>query len=151
LVSVIPTESGNWRRSIYLQYRRTEIPTMMDTFDYPEMGPNCLSRNVSTVSPQALMMLNNENVRELAGAFASRVDQIVTRQGDESVNRQASRNAHINTVYQLAVSRLPTDEEQRIGTAILQELAAQLQGDSRRALETYCHTILNSAAFMYVD
>ena len=41
--------NGGWRRSIYLQYRRTEIPTMMDTFDYPEMGPNCFARSVSTV------------------------------------------------------------------------------------------------------
>ena len=39
-----------WRRSIYSQYRRTKIPSMMATFDYPEMGPNCVSRSVSTVS-----------------------------------------------------------------------------------------------------
>ncbi len=54
LVSVNPTDGGGWRRSVYLQYRRTEIPTMMDTFDYPQMGPNCVARNVSTVSPQSL-------------------------------------------------------------------------------------------------
>src|SRR5690606_4720557 len=73
LVSVYPTAGGGYRRSIYLQYRRTEIPTMMDTFDYPEMGPNCLSRNVSTVSPQSLMLMNNKHVREMAAAFAKRV------------------------------------------------------------------------------
>src|SRR5690606_28644998 len=37
LVSVDGSTEGGWRRSIYLQYRRTEIPTLMDTFDYPEM------------------------------------------------------------------------------------------------------------------
>ena len=50
LVSAKPTEGGGWRRSVYLQYRRTEIPSMMDTFDYPQMGPNCVSRNVSSRS-----------------------------------------------------------------------------------------------------
>ena len=151
LVSVVPTASGNWRRSIYLQYRRTEIPTMMDTFDYPEMGPNCLSRSVSTGSPQSLLMMNNEHVHGLASAFAARVAQITTEHEDKSADRQASRNAQVITVYQLALSRLPTDEEKRIGATILHELADQWQGDSQKALETYCHTILNSAGFMFVD
>ena len=71
LVSVNPTDGGGWRRSVYLQYRRTEIPTMMDTFDYPQMGPNCVARNVSTVSPQSLMLMNNGHIHELAQAFAA--------------------------------------------------------------------------------
>ncbi len=72
LVSVNPDEGGSWRRSVYLQYRRTEIATMMDTFDYPPMGPNCLARSVSIISPQALMLMNNGHVRELAVAMAAR-------------------------------------------------------------------------------
>ena len=58
-VSIKPNSNGQWRRSIYAQYRRTEIPSMLDTFDYPQMGPNCFERSVSVVSPQALLLLNN--------------------------------------------------------------------------------------------
>lgn len=151
LVSVIPTHSGNWRRSLYLQYRRTAIPTMMDTFDYPEMGPNCLSRNVSTVSPQSLMMMNNKHIHDLAGAFASRIDQLSARSKANSTKSPWSLRQRVGAVYQIALSRRPTSEEQRIGIETLKELTAQWQGDSRRALQTYCHAMMNSAAFIYVD
>jgi hypothetical protein len=142
LVSVIPTPDDRWRRSIYLQYRRTEIPSMMDTFDYPEMGPNCLSRNASTVSPQPLMLMNNEHVRELASSFASRV--LKDADGD-------SWDARIDLAYHLALSRSPSEAERRLGVETLQELVAQWQGQPRKAFESYCHTLLNSAAFLYVD
>ena len=83
-VSVNPTDGGGWRRSVYLQYRRTEIPTMMDTFDYPQMGPNCVARNVSIVSPQSLMLMNNGHIHELAKAFAARVADLVGDQSNRS-------------------------------------------------------------------
>jgi hypothetical protein len=143
LVSVKPIEGGRWRRSVYLQYRRTEIPSMMDTFDYPQMGPNCIARNVSNVSPQALMLLNNGHVRDLATAFAARVRAIV--QGSED------RGSFVDAVYGLALSRSPSEQERTIGIESLRELQSAWNGRADKALETYCHTILNSAAFLYVD
>jgi hypothetical protein len=145
LVSAVPTPTGRWRRSVYLQYRRTEIPSMMDTFDYPEMGPNCLSRNVSTVSPQSLMLMNNEHVRDLASSFAARVEAILESRGAENLGDP------VDTIYQLALSRPPTETERRLGIDILKELHSLWQGMPHAALETYCHTILNSGAFLYID
>ena len=145
LVSANPTPAGRWRRSVYLQYRRTEIPSMMDTFDYPEMGPNCLSRNVSTVSPQSLMLMNNEHVRELASSVAAHVESIVA---SRDVDNPA---AQVDTVYQLALSRSPTETERQLGIDILKELHGLWQGKPHAALATYCHTILNSGAFLYID
>jgi len=143
LVSIDPTENGRWRRSVYLQYRRTEIPTMMDTFDYPEMGPNCLIRSVSTVSPQSLMLMNNDHIRELATEFAQRVDHLVAENSEPA--------ARVDAVYHLALSRSPSAEEREIGIDALRKLNAAWDGDSQGALESYCHTILNSAAFVYID
>ena len=148
LVSVNPTSDGRWRRSVYVQYRRTEIPSMLETFDYPEMGPNCVARTVSIVSPQSLMMMNNEHVRELAAAFADRVQAILSSQASAGIDPDA---AQVDTVYQLALNRLPSDVERRLGIESLHQLQTEWQGDRHAALETYCHTILNSAAFLYVD
>jgi hypothetical protein len=145
LVSVDPTSEGRWRRSIYLQYRRTEIPSMMATFDYPEMGPNCLSRSVSTVSPQSLMLMNNDHVRQLAASFAARVE--ATHKGGDSGNLPGV----VGTVYQLALSRLPGDQERQLGVDTLIELRDAWPESPMAALETYCHTILNSGAFLYID
>lgn len=148
LVSVRPSADRRWRRSIYVQFRRTEIPSMLEAFDYPEMGPNCLTRSVSVVSPQALLMMNNDQVRELAAAFADRVRSIV----DESTPCDPDcRATQIDTVYKLALNRQPSDEEKYIGIAALHTLKAEWQGDEHAALTTYCHTILNSAGFLYID
>jgi hypothetical protein len=145
LVSVTPTPDGRWRRSVYLQYRRTEIPSMMATFDYPEMGPNCLSRSVSTISPQSLMMMNNQHVRDLAADFAARVEGLMQEQGSDDLSDR------VDAVYQLALSRPPSAVEQQIGVDTLKELRAAWKDRPDAVLETYCHTILNSAAFLYVD
>ena len=127
-----------WRRSIYIQYRRTEIPSMMATFDYPEMGPNCVTRTVSTVSPQSLMLMNNERVRELSRAFASRIS------GTSAVEK-------VTEIYRTALSRNPSAEELQLGVESLGKLETQWEQDPARALEAYCHVILNSAGFLYVD
>jgi hypothetical protein len=145
LVSVTPSPDGRWRRSIYLQYRRTEIPSMMATFDYPEMGPNCLSRSVSTISPQSLMLMNNQHVRELAAAFADRVVELAQKRESERLED------HVQAVYEIALSRSPSSLESEIGVETLRELRAAWKDKPQAAIESYCHTILNSAAFLYVD
>lgn len=142
-VSVIPRDSGNWRRSVYLQYRRTEIPTMMATFDYPEMGPNCVDRNESIVSPQSLMLMNGEQVHELSRSLAQRVV--------DEIGEDASPVKLVNRVYEFALSRAPNREELKIGIDALNELQNTWTDDHHPALATYCHTILNSAAFIYID
>ena len=68
-------DDGRFRRSIYLRFRRTETPSLMATFDYPQMEPNCVERSTSTVSPQALMLINSGRIYDLAQAFAERIRQ----------------------------------------------------------------------------
>ncbi len=137
-VNARPTDSGGLRRSVYIQYRRTEIPSMMATFDYPEMAPNCVSRSTSTVSPQSLMMMNNNRVRELAKAMAERV-------ADETPD-DVQKN--VESVYKIALSRLPGETELNLGVETLTLLEKESPDG---ALETFCHAILNSAGFIYVD
>ena len=145
MVTAEPGPGGYWRRSVYLQFRRTEIPSLLDTFDYPEMGPNCLSRSVSTVSPQSLMLMNNEHVRQLAASFAADVE---SRLGDSD---RDNRGRQVDLVYQLALSRMPGEVERQIGIDTLKEIDRMWKHKPRAALETYCHTILNSGAFLYID
>ncbi len=144
LVSVIPTPSGNWRRSVYVQYRRTEIPSLMATFDYPEMGPNCLNRSESTVSPQSLLLMNNRQVRELASAFAQRLMDSAHISRDD-INQQ------IVAAYEMTLSRPPTEEERLTASSAMRDLSEGWEGDRHAALESFCHAMMNSAAFLYID
>jgi hypothetical protein len=141
-----PLTDSCWRRSIYLQYRRTEIATMMDTFDYPQMGPNCLERPVSTVSPQALMLLNDQHIHDLSRSFADRIMNIIATRKLDNNNR-----TRIDLIYKIAFSRSATQEELELGDQTLHKLELAWQGNTSQALATYCHTIFNTAAFLYVD
>ncbi|MDZ4849838.1 MAG: PSD1 and planctomycete cytochrome C domain-containing protein [Pirellulaceae bacterium] len=150
MVSVDPTTKEKWRRSIYAQYRRTETPTMMDTFDYPEMGPNCVVRSVSIVSPQSLMMMNNDHVYNLARLLAKRVEAISSKAASNpsSDDKLASQ---VELVYELTLSRQPSDKERQTSIASLRELYRLCEGEHQAPLVTFCHTVLNSASFMYID
>jgi hypothetical protein len=140
----VPESSTRERRSIYLQQRRATVHTMLDLFDYPQMGPNCTKRAHTTVAPQALFLLNNTRIRTLADSLAERVKK---EAGDHLAHQ-------IDRIYWLALGRPPTAEEKRI---ILEELEQAFRagsgqpGGRQRLLACLCHTIINSSAFLYVD
>ena len=130
LVMPIETERG-WRRSIYVQQRRTNIPTILDSFDLPQMNPNCVERLDSTVATQALHLMNNTMVRRLADSFAERVK----REAGSDPKQQ------IEKMYWIALSRPPGDEERKLSLEALTTLP----------LAKLCHTMLKSAALLYID
>jgi len=148
---------GGWRRSVYLRQRRKEFPTFLSTFDLPSMTPNCIERPESTVATQALFLMNNATIDQLATSFAERVE----REAGPEIERQIRR------AYLVAFSRRPGGEELEAGRSALEQLgrhwadhlAAEAKagrkntGGSapRRALASYCHALLNSAAFIYID
>ncbi|MSU37170.1 MAG: DUF1553 domain-containing protein [Pedosphaera sp.] len=141
---VTPGRSGAvWRRSIYGDQLRKEIPTILEVFDLPPMNPHCLVRNESTVAPQALHMLNDSVVRELSLEFARRVQ----REAGDTSQRQ------IEGAFLLAFSRPPTRTETAMAMKTMRELTNPL-GDGNTpeaALTALCHALINSAEFLYVD
>jgi hypothetical protein len=141
------SQQGAWRRSIYVLQRRTKMPTILDSFDYPQMGPNCLDRDESIVAPQALHLLNNQMVYTLAQHFAERI----RREVGDNPRTQVSR------IHTIIASRTPTTDEAQLAIDAMQQLtrrwSAQIgtKDAAARALVNYCHAALNSAAFLYVD
>ncbi len=155
LVTPVASATG-WRRSIYLRQQRKQIATLLESFDLPQMNPNCIERRDSTVVTQALHMLNDGMVRGLAAHFAERVE----RDAGSDPARQVER------VYLIALSRLPSDDESELGRSALARLtdawakqpardpaAGQAKPDEagHRALATFCHTVMNCAEFLYAD
>ena len=152
LVTPIGTASG-WRRIIYVAQTRKQIPTHLENFDYPQMNPNCVERRDSTVAPQALHLFNNGLVHQLAEQFARRV----------SLEAGTDPSKRIEWIYLISLSRPPTDVEKKLGLEALEKLTDQwdkdVEGDRKldreaacsKALTTFCHAVMNSAAFLYVD
>ena len=154
LVTALPAKAG-WRRSVYLRQQRTAIPSLLEAFDMPGMIPNCVDRRESSMAPQALHLLNDEWVQQLAGEFARRVER---EAGEDSA-------ARLNYSYLVAFGRPITEAERAIGARRLSELAEawrETLGDAagtpaaagaaqQHALETLAHALVNSAEFLYID
>ena len=71
-VGQVVVASNSPRRSIYLQVRRTKPVSFLTAFDAPVMETNCAARQTSTVSPQALMLMNSDFVLSQAKLMAER-------------------------------------------------------------------------------
>src|SRR5262249_18360043 len=145
LVIPIGTERG-WRRSVYVLQRRKELPTLLENFDFPQMTLNCVERTHTTVALQALNLMNDSLVRELADAFACRVAREAGAEASQRIER----------AYWIALSRPPTPQERGIGLRILAEMTEawarhDQENAADRALATFCHAVLNSAAFLAID
>jgi hypothetical protein len=118
-------------RSLFLvQKRNTRVP-MLESFDLPDNSTSCAFRQVSTVAPQALTLLNGPVAVEASRAFATRVK---SEAGDDAT-RQVER------AFELALQRLPDEAE----AAACRQLLAQ------RSLAELCRSLLNLNEFVYVD
>lgn len=144
-------EKGSWRRSIYVRRRRREMPSILETFDLPQLNPNCMERPSSTVAQQPLYLMNSSAIRELSRRFATLVSQEAN-----------SPDEQIEQIYLRALGRWPNQEERSAGVESLDQLRKdwdqhleQEEGAtsdaSFEALAVYCHTIMNTAEFIYFD
>ncbi len=131
----LPLNGEEFRRSVYVQARRSRPLSMMETFDAPEMEPNCDARTCSTVAPQALLLMNNQFVLAQAEQFARRVRRDA---GDDPA-------AQVARAWATAFSRPPGAEEAKEAVAYL----ARMSGPA--ALTRLCQALLSSNEFLYVD
>ncbi|MBC8116630.1 MAG: DUF1553 domain-containing protein [Candidatus Saccharimonas sp.] len=145
-----------FRRSIYVQVRRSMPLGMLEPFDLASMAPNCERRTFSTVAPQSLLMMNNDFLVKQSEAFARRIEET-------SATEPAAR---IQRAWQLAYGRIPTETESTratefltLQTAYFDEARAKLPEAERpkqtppttQALALLCQALLSSNAFLYVD
>jgi hypothetical protein len=151
---VTPVGAGNaWRRSVYVRQERKRRLTLLEDFDLPAMNPNCAARRDSTTATQALHLWNNGWVEELAGRFAARVER-------EAGTEPARRIEHASWA---ALGRPPAKEEEDAGLEALGRMEEEWRVHLARtgsvsetaathgALTAYCHALLNTAAFLYID
>jgi len=151
---VVPLGEDEFRRSVYVQVRRSSPLGMLEPFDAPLMTPNCEQRASSTVAPQSLLMMNSEFVAQQAEAMAARVAR----------EAGAEPAARFNLAWRLAFGRAPTDAETESGVAFLQAQLAEVEpaadakskkaaapAPDQSALASLCQALVVSNAFLYVD
>ena len=130
-----------WRRSIYVFMRRSMRVPFFETFDVPDAMQSRGLREKTTVPTQALLLLNNQFVRQQATHFAQRV--IAAAKARPSDSKPEEWRAIVEEAYWLAFSRQATDTEIKLGT----ELMAQKE----QTVENFCHILFTLNEFAYVD
>ncbi len=124
-------DPSTWRRSIYVFSKRSIRYPMFEAFDQPDMINSCDRRNRSTISPQALLLMNNAFVIRQAKFFAQRVMSEAGADTGEQVER----------AYQLALMRPPDAYEKAKAIEFIQ--------GSPYGLVDFCQTLFNLNEFVY--
>ncbi|WP_397569138.1 DUF1553 domain-containing protein [Schlesneria sp. T3-172] len=149
----VSLREDEFRRSIYVQVRRSLPLGMLEPFDMATLSPNCDIRQSSTVAPQALLMMNNSLVVREAEKFADRVRKVA---GD-NISEQ------VKFAWVTAFTRPPTERELAGAIAFLTEqteqVAAKVPADqagkepspAQVALASFCQGLLSANLFLYVD
>lgn len=126
-----PDPSEHVRRSVYLQVKRSLALPMLHLFDAPDTARSCARREISTVAPQALAMMNSAFVLEQANQFAARLSDLAGEDpGDQ-----------VDIGWTLALGRTPTDSERHTAVGFLR----------RNSLPQLCLMLFNMNEFVYVD
>jgi hypothetical protein len=99
-----PTPQERNCRSVYAYQVRGQADPFMELFNQPNPNESCEGREASTVSPQALTLLNSQQVHDRAVAFAVRLRQRVADPVDQI--RQAIVLAFGRTADESEVARL---------------------------------------------
>jgi mono/diheme cytochrome c family protein len=97
----IPIGGEEFRRSVYIEVRRSRPLALLRTFDLPVMETNCDRRVASTSAPQSLMLMNSGFALTQANRFARRL----VREAGNDPRSQVAR------AFEIAFSRPATEAE----------------------------------------
>lgn len=163
---VEPGGEQDFRRSLYVEARRSKPVTVLDTFDSPVMEPHCEKRSQTTVAPQSLLLMNDTFILENARRLADRLHA-------EAPDDEASR---IRQAWRLLFGQDPSESDTARALAYLKEQSAGLAAyhaanpvptpptkdgktvdqppppdPAREALASLCQVLYSSNRFLYVE
>jgi hypothetical protein len=114
--------------------KRTFRMPFLETFDMPDNSLSCARRDSTTVTPQALALLNNRFIFGQARVFAERLKHDV---GTEP-------KARIDHAWEIALGRPPVAEEELKASEMFRNSAPD-------DLVRFCLMVFNLNEFLYVD
>jgi Protein of unknown function (DUF1553) len=123
-LSIDPSTSK--RRTVYLPLRRSNLPSLLNLFDFGDATTTCEGRSVTNTAPQALFMMNSKFVDERAAALATQL------------------GGKVDLLYQRILDRLPTAAERDDALGYIAKVG-------ERGWLSMARILLSSNEFIYVD
>jgi len=160
--AVIGMKGAQFRRSVWVEVRRSRPLAVLDSFDRPPMTPNCTERVSTTVSSQSLLMMNSDFIVSQSVRFARRLE---AEAGEDL-------NAQLRLAWQLAYGESPTKNSVEAAARFVMQqtelfIAAAVAADKKKgdaaaraavrkqaagqALGVFCQGLLASNQFLYID
>jgi cytochrome c553 len=159
------------RRSVYLPILRSAVYNVFQAFDFGDPSVLQGQRSVTTVTPQALFMLNSQLVATQAAAIA---DMLLTTETDAVDSRppppqQQLEAVQIATAYQIILRRPPSAPETERAAQFLaryrtlwsgatsggnvagEDAAAATGNVTQAAFRGLCRSLIASSEFLYLD
>lgn len=129
------------RRSVYFTVKRSELVPAMLVFDAPDALGGLGDRPTTTVAPQALYLMNNDQVRQCAAALAQAI---------------ADEPDPIDAAFRQTIGRHADPTERAAAERFLSAQAALQGGDAaassrRDALTDLCQVLLGLNEFAYLE
>ncbi len=163
---VEPGGEQDFRRSLYVEARRSKPVTVLDTFDSPVMEPHCEKRSQTTVAPQSLLLMNDTFILDNARRLADRLH--AEAPGDDA--------ARVRRAWRLLFGQDPGESDTARALAYLKEQSEGLAAyhaanpapappakdgkpadpppppdPAREALASLCQVLYSSNRFLYVE
>jgi hypothetical protein len=144
-------EAARSRRSIETRILRNAHDPLLDAFDAPDGTGTTSRRDTTTTSTQALLLINGGWTLAHARALAARIEHVEPDSADDA--------QRILLAYHLSLGRQPEPDELAEALVFLDRQAQLAQplaprsspSASHAALVDFCHVLLNSSEFLYVD
>jgi hypothetical protein len=124
------------RRTVYLPLRRSNLPSLLNLFDFGDATTTSEGRSRTNVAPQALFMMNSGFVADRSKIIAEKLT------GDDRARTEAA--------YRLVLSRRPDNSEADAALSFVAGMK-QRRGSELDAWQSLCRVLLSSNEFLYVD
>ena len=134
------------RRSIYFTVKRSKLIPSMMLYDAPDALLGLGRRSTTIIAPQALSMINSQQVQSYAEAFADRLLSGEEGSTDELVTRG----------YEIALARRPDEAELADSCDFIEQAfesyrMAEHDEPRKQAVADFCQVLFGLNEFIYVD
>ncbi len=130
-------------RSIFLQHRRTQVPTFLNNFDAPSIVFNCTRRAQTTMPLQSLSLLNSDFALKRGAEFAERLKRDCE-----------GSSARIDLAFLLVTGKKPEPVDRKLAAQFVTRQRA-VYGDKpeaeERAWADFCQSLFASNDFLYLQ
>lgn len=128
------TDSNHRRRTLYGTVKRRELSDLLRLHDFPDPVTHNANRTPTATPLQQLFTLNGPLLQQQASALAKRLHQ----------DSPASDDARIQRAYYLLFGRAATSSQVQLAKEFLTAAGPT-------AWDQYCHALLASNEFLFVD